>query len=344
MNEIEPVPASPLKKLLWMFYFNALWLFLLLPACFVAAYLSYDLGIKNMQNMPYLVGQLFAQAAVGAVIFYYLLLRKRGKTYLLFIFLLFFAVMYVAGDIGMDKQRQQAKIAIQSAREEMQKLTTAVQQDNNSKDGNQLSSVIKAGSATTPRASGQYGEIERLLKDIMMGAATFRNDYVRDLKATGWENITDIKRIRQDKDMLESKRILNAARAVVNKFEGNTENLFETYRAKINALSLDEEAKRGLLKGFNRSAQNSKNQFAQNWALEKKTMQEVEGMLTLLTDKKKWNLQGEQIIFYDRVVMAQFDQHQQRLQSISKEQDDMQERHMKKSSDALDKLDNIFQK
>ena len=73
-------------------------------------------------------------------------------------------------------------------------------------------------------------------------------------------------------------------------------------------------------------------------------MQEVEGMLTLLADKKKWNLQGEQIIFYDQVVMAQFDQHQQRLQSISKEQDDMQERHMKKSSDALDKLDNTFQK
>jgi len=344
MNETEPVTTSSFSKFLWALYFNAPWLLSLLPACLVAAFLAHRLGSKNMETMSYLAGELFTYAALGTALFYSLLMRKRSKAYAVIIFLIFYVVMYTAGQIGMNEQRRQASIAMQSAKEELNKLTDAIQASNNNTDGKLLSSIIQTGPATPSRASGQFGEFEKLLKEFMMAVTTFRNDYLRELHATGWESIMDLKRIRQDKDMLETKRILNDAKAVVTRFEGKTENLFETCRTKIRSLTLEESAKQDILKGFNQSAQNSSNQFAQHWKSEKETMEEIEAMLMLLADKAAWRLQGEELIFQKQETLVQFNQHQKKLQDISKEQEEMQQRQLTKSKAAMDKMSNIFQK
>ncbi|BBB62108.1 hypothetical protein UNDKW_3835 [Undibacterium sp. KW1] len=50
------------------------------------------------------------------------------------------------------------------------------------------------------------------------------------------------------------------------------------------------------------------------------------------------------MILQDQATMTQFNQHQQKLQGISKEQKKLQEHDLKKSNAAFDTLNNTFQK
>lgn len=336
MNEQDQTITSRLNKLSWLIF--------LPPACAAAAYVAYQLGNKNMESMAYLAGQLFIYAAVGAAAFYGLFLRKRSGAYYIIVCLALFVAMFAAGQISMDKQKLQASVALQSAKEEMQRLATAIQKNNDSKDGNVLSQIVETGPAATPKASGRFGEMERFMKDFMNSAAAFKNDYLRELNAADWDRIMDYQRIAHDKDMLESKAILDKTKAIISKFEASTDSLYDTGRAKIRSLSLDEGTKQSMLDGFNRGAQNSKAQIMQNWQLERKAVQEIESMLMVLADKKKWTMQGEQLTFRDQATLTQFNQHQQKLQDILEEQEETQQRHLKKSSTEMDKLNNNFQK
>ncbi|MFZ6874053.1 hypothetical protein ACO0LF_18505 [Undibacterium sp. Di27W] len=336
MNQQNQVNASRFKQ--------SLWLVLLLPACAIAAYGASCMGDKTMEGMAYLTGQLLVCAAAGAGIFYRLFLRKRGGVYYISVFLAFFIAMFAAGKISLDKQKVQANIAMQSAKEEMQRLATNIQKNNDNQDSKVLSQVVETGPAATPKASGQFGEMERFMKDFMNSAAAYKNAYLRELNAANWDQVMDFKRIKNDKDMLESKAIVEKAKAIISKFESNTDSLFDGGRAKINSLALDDSAKKSMLDGFNRGAQNSRNMIMQNWQMERKAVQEIEGMLNLLADKKKWTLQGEQLMFRDEAPLAQFNRHQQKLQEILKEQQDIQQRQIQKNNKEMDKLNNNFQK
>ncbi len=57
-----------------------------------------------------------------------------------------------------------------------------------------------------------------------------------------------------------------------------------------------------------------------------------------------WVTQSEQLILQDQATMTQFNQHQQELQGISKEQKKLQQHDLKKSNAAFDTLNNTFQK
>ncbi|MFZ6743645.1 hypothetical protein ACO0LC_10495 [Undibacterium sp. JH2W] len=336
MNKQEQANTSRLNK--------SLWLLLLLPTCAAAAYAAFYLGSKSMEGMAYLAAQLVIYAVVGAGIFYSLFLRKRGGIYYVTVLLALYVSMFMAGKISVDQQKVQANIAMQSAKEEIQRLTTTIQKNNESQDGNVLSQVVETGPATTSKASGQFGEMEKFMKDFMNSAAAYKNAYLHELNAANWDHVMDFKRIKNDKDMQESKAIVEKAKSIISKFEANTDSLFDSGRAKINSLALDDDTKKNMLDGFNRGGQSSRALIMQNWQMERKAVQEIENMLALLADKKKWTLQGEQLMFRDEATLTQFNRHQQKVQEILKEQQDMQQRHIKKNSMEMDKLNNNFQK
>lgn len=336
MNEASPGSTARPGHLLW--------LALLLPVCGVAAYFAHGMGSQGMHGMSYLSGQFLVLAAAGAALFYGLFMRKHGGKFYLAVLAALFAAMYAGGSIGVDKQKQQAAIAMASTQEEMQRLTTAIQKANANKDGGMQSHVLEASPSTAPKAKGEYGEMERFMRDFMNSGVAFKNAYLHELQAIGWDTMMSAKRLQADRDMAESKSILAKARATISKFEGDTDNFFAKGKASIDKLAISEDVKTGMRAGFEKGMVDTKKQIMQNWAMEREALQEVENMLNLLADKKKWTVENEQLMFRKQADLDKFNTYNKSLEKIGQRQVELQQRQLNKSAQEIESLKTTLQR
>ncbi|PXX41485.1 hypothetical protein [Undibacterium pigrum] len=320
-----------------------IWVSLLLPTCGAAAYLAYTMGSHSMHGISYLSGQFLVYGAVGAALFYGLLLRKQGGKYYLTVLAALFAAMYAGGSIGVDKQKQQAAIAMTATQEEMQRLTSAIEKANASKDGGMQAHIMETTTSTAPRAQGEYGEMERFMKGFMNSAVSYKNSYLQELQAIGWDRVMDAKRLQADRDMAESKAILARARTIITKFEAETDTLFANGKASIDSLAISDGAKNDMRAGFDKGANNTKNQIMQNWQMEREALQEVENMVKLLADKKKWTVEKDQVMFRKQEDLDKFNTYNGNLEKIGQRQVELQQRQLKKSAAEMQNLKSTLQ-
>jgi|GEM_PF-2411378 len=336
MNEESQVRPAQANHLIWVS--------LLLPVCGAAAYMAYTMGSQSMHSISYLGGQFLVYSAIGAALFYALLLRKHGGKYYLTVLAALFAAMYAGGSIGVDKQKQQAAIAMSATQEEMQRLTSSIQKANANKEGGMQAHILETSPTTAPKAQGEYGEMERFMKDFMNSAISFKNAYLKELQAIGWDRVMDAKRLQADRDMTESKAIIAKALATVTKFEADTDTLFANGKASIEKLAISEDAKQGMRAGFDKGANNTKNQIMQNWQMEREALQEVENMVKLLTDKKKWTVEKDQVMFRQQADLDKFNTYNKNLEKIGQRQVELQQRQLNKSAVEMENLKSTLQK
>ena len=90
----------------------------------------------------------------------------------------------------------------------------------------------------SPRARGEFGEIERFFKTRLSQMASLPKDYERELAAIGWETILDPERLGRDSTLIMSNLIVQKAKTIVAKSQdfGRTSCVriaskrFRTYR------------------------------------------------------------------------------------------------------------------
>ena len=284
-------------------------------------------------DLAYLIGYSLPLALITWGIFYAAVARKRGAKIVGFSFVAIFVSMIASGLIGHSHQKQEAKRALSEIQSQYSELIES------STDAQGLPKRIEKPINTTPKASGEFGEIERFMKEFMDQIASQRNDYLLEVEAIGWNRILDANRIKADKTFVESKVTLQKAKEIVQKYTQRTQALIENTRDKIGSLNISEPSKISMLSGFDRGIEKAKKDIDKMWSLEAKTINEFENIITLLSAKKSaWIVDGEQILFYKDSDLERFNSYIASIQNIAQQQEKIQRQSVQKVNQHLDRM------
>lgn len=94
-------------------------------------------------------------------------------------------------------------------------------------DSSGLLARIERAPAETPKAGGEFGEMERFVKEFIDRFVAQRNDYLLELEAIGWNSILDAQRVKNDTTLSESKVMIARAKAIIDKYEKKTADLMQ---------------------------------------------------------------------------------------------------------------------
>jgi hypothetical protein len=228
-------------------------------------------------DLAYLIGLNLPLTLIIWGIFYAAIARKRGGKIVGFSFLSIFVCMIVSGLIGYSQQKQEVKQALSEIQDQYSEMIES------STDSQGLPKRIDKPIDTSPQARGEFGEMERFMKEFMNQMASQRNDYLFELEAIGWNSILDAQRIRVDKELVESRVTIKKATNIVSKYQERTNVLLHNAREKIESLNMSASLKREALSGFDRGMEKAKTQTDSMWALEGKVVAEFENIINLLS-------------------------------------------------------------
>ncbi|HKQ78998.1 MAG TPA: DUF4339 domain-containing protein [Blastocatellia bacterium] len=309
------------------------WLVVLLLLCLVILAYGFFYSKNSTNNLAYLIGYNLPSGLIIWGIFYAFLGRKQGRKLSGLSFVAIYFSLLVSDFIGYTRQKN---AAIQAATEIQKEFSTFANSITDSKGAPQR---IERIVDVSPKAKGEFGEMERFIKTFMNKMASNRNDYLLELDAIGWEKILDPGRMKADKTLIESKVMTQKAKEIVIKYREKTDVLLENARKDINSLNLSENSRSEMLRGFDNSMEKSKHRIDEMWNLEARVISEFENIFALLSEKKKsWAISNEQIIFYNNDALNRYNAYLESVQNIVQQQEAIQKQSIEASNEFFNKL------
>ena len=314
------------------------WIVALGVVCFGIVGFGVFYSTNTISNPAFLAGQYLVYALFLWAIFHAIFLRKRGTKISGISFVAIFIALFAGGLIAASRQQQQAVQAVSSIQQELGRVASA------STDSSGLPARIERTPTEIPKAKGEFGEMERFAKEFIDRFVAQRNDYLLELDAIGWNSILDAKRIRNDTTLSESKMMIARAKIIADKYEKKTADLMNGTRAHINALNMSESNKREMLAGFERGMSESGNKIDEQWKLEMQVLFQFENIILLLAARKNWEVQGDQILFYNEDDLARFNSYIGTIQRLVQQQEQIQKSSFAEASQNLNALKNAAEK
>jgi len=270
-------------------------------------------------NLPHLVGYNLPLALIIWGIFYAVVARKLGAKIGGFSFLAIFICMIGSGLIGYSQQKQEAKHAMSEIQNQYSEMIES------SSDSQGMPKRIDKLIDTNPQARGEFGEMERFMKEFMNQMAYQRNDYLLELEAIGWNSILDPQRIRTDKGLVESRVTIKKAKYIVAKYREKTNLLLHNARENLQSLDMSASLKREAISGFDRGIEKAKTQIDSMWTIEEKVVVEFENIIELLSARNDaWVVQESQFLFYNDTDLNKFNSYIDSIQGLVNEQQQIQ--------------------
>jgi len=163
---------------------------------------------------------------------------------------------------------------------------------------------------TTPKVKGEFGELERSAKNLLNKKASLHNDYLLEFKTIGWERVLDADRIMQDKNLTESKVLVQKAYGIVRNYKAKAYALLDDAKAEIGSLNVSKEERDDFLLDFNVDLANQRSRSDAIWDLENKAISEVENIIVLLSARQgTWAIQNGQVLFSDQADLDAFNSY-----------------------------------
>lgn len=288
---------------------------------------------NSTSDLAFLSGYSFPSALLIWGGFHAAVARKRGVKIVGFSFIAIYISMIASGLIGYSQQKQEAKQALSEIKSQYSKLIES------STDAQGLPKRIEKRINTAPESSGEFGEMERYMKEFMNQMVSQRNDYLLELEAIGWNWILDANRIKADKTFVESMVTIQKAKEVVAKYTKNTQTLLERAKDNIRFLNVSASSKRSMLSGFDHGMEKANKNIDALWSLEAKVIKEVENIITLLSaNKGAWVVEGDQILFYNDGDLARFNSYFDSIQNIVKQQEAIQLQSVQTVNRSFDRI------
>lgn len=291
---------------------------------------------NTVSNWAFLAGENLVYAVLLWGIFHAVFLRKHGSKMSATAFAVLYAALFTGGMIAASKQERQAISAVSSIQEQFGSFSDA---------------VLAPGKPTrierTPvvvHTAGEAGEVERFVKETIDRTVALRNDYLLELEAVGWESILDPQRLKKDTTLSESRMMIERAKVIIDKYEKKNANLIYESRTRINALNMSESSKTDMLAGFDKSVAKSALRNNELWSLEKQAALEFGKIVGLLTNRERWLVEGEQLIFYSDDDVARFNSHLETIQSFVQQQEQIQKIASAEVGNGLEVLKNSIGK
>jgi hypothetical protein len=188
-----------------------------------------------------------------------------------------------------------------------------------------LKNVAKPTDADAGK-KGDIAEFSRFANAYINQTEVLHNQYVHELELTGWNKILDSDRVRQDKGLVESKAILQKAKAVVAKYRPLQLAMQEQALKDIAAMKVSEPSRARIMHAFDSASANSVENINLLWDTADKELTNYEGIFTLLSNKKvNWMAQNGKVLFTEQNDLDVFNNLLTGARDASKKQDEIRE-------------------
>lgn len=284
----------------------------------IVAYMSIY-PTNNRNDLAFLLEYNLATGLIIWAIFQAIIGRKQGLKSGWLSFLAIFVAFIGGSLVGFSQQRSAETLAITEIKKSYSFIKNAANDDQG------IPQHIAGNLDVTPKANGEFGEVERYIKVFMNKLIAQRNDYLRELDAIGWDNILDLSRVSQDRNLTESKMKIKKANDIVRKYKSQMYTLIDNTRNDIKNLNINESSKGNILHSFDKGVADSRAQIDSMWDLESKTISEFEKIFSLLAARKgAWVIQNGQILFTVQSDLDAFTSYLTAIKEFAARQQDIQ--------------------
>lgn len=179
------------------------------------------------------------------------------------------------------------------------------------------------GAATfdpTIRATGEAGELERLMKDLARDVMTQHQQYLAELKALGFPNILAGRQLAADPTLAKTRARLAQAAKVVDKNRALTLQRVDAFKAAVMRSKLSGRHKAELINSVDLELSQAGPSGGRPWEIDAAGIAEYQATVEdLARARGRWILQGDRIMFRRPEDLAVFNSHVARIQSLSGE-------------------------
>lgn len=293
------------------------WVIALVVTCVLVCAYRILFGRNTPQQPGYLAGASLIPGLVLWVIFYFCCLRKRGFWRNGLAFLAIYVSLIAGSHVAAT--RVQASLMAKGIAESLQQLKSGT------------------SAPVSTRASGQYGELERVVRIFMRDLGSLQQEYRAELKAAGWFEVLDAKRLSADTGLAESRKRIGLARTIVEKCRQRIEQRKRELRLEVDGLKVSEELKKGFLDAFDSSG-NSPSGEAHIWELEVQVVDDIEAMIDFLGSFKGWSESEGSLVFETQEQVDRFDELLESIQATTKRQEQLQAQNLRRANERLESL------
>lgn len=175
---------------------------------------------------------------------------------------------------------------------------------------------------TTPKASGEAGEIEAFVKRQLSLGANARRDYEAELTGAGLEKLFSKEELSRRDWLAHARYKLGRLQEITAKYEALSVKQVAEAKGQIEQLDLSEATKQQMLEGLNDGQRINGPDQARVWQLEKDALGELSGMVDVLARAEgHWAFEGGRIAFDRTSDLEAFQRHSTRAQELGETQE-----------------------
>jgi hypothetical protein len=270
-------------------------------------------------HLHYHLGRKMGEAMILWMIFSVTLGRKQGYKKGVLSFLLISAAGYTGGLISYTEGQG-----------EVEQLKTEFRQVFAEATNSQQSREQTQRQTNSTRAhKGDQAELRRWFTTVINEMAGLRNDYERELTASGIENILYPPRLEHDRTLVESKMIVHNAKVVIAKYRTKMNLLDANVEDEIKKLRISAESKREALRGFNDSLKTRRAANEGFWQCEEGIASQFENIVALLSRRMHgWIIQNGEIHFLDERDSTEFNSYRNIMEHLLLKQEEIQKQNL----------------
>lgn len=143
---------------------------------------------------------------------------------------------------------------------------------------------------------GSAGELDRVMRSYLNGVASVRNDYLIQVDRIGWNSLLDAERLRNDKDLRESRSIIKKHRVIYEKYKGDFMGVIMGFKKEIEKSGLDDDFKRSMMISIDQKLRVDGAELNKMLETQDACVKEAEGVVDLLS-VSQWSVDGGCIVF-----------------------------------------------
>lgn len=180
---------------------------------------------------------------------------------------------------------------------------------------------------TTPKASGEAGEIEAFARRQLSLGANTRRDYEAELTGAGLDELFSKQELTRSDWLAHARYKLRRLQEITAKYEALSVKQTADIKVRIEQLNLSDANKQQMLAGFEEGQQINGPDQMRVWQLEKDVLGELSAMVDVLARTEgHWAFEGEQIAFGRTSDLEEFNRRSTRVQELGKSQEALLEK------------------
>jgi hypothetical protein len=304
-------------------------------ACiFMAVSRSADLTSKNQALAVGMVagGAVLLGALAWAVVYFGFVRRgapQRAVSYALILVLSPVALQLAIAGLILTGHR-----VAEAQRAEKAQQRVAVDEVESS-----LSALARSGAPpinVKPRATGDAGETERLVKTLMAQIQSDQEDCRRELKASGFMDVLKPQHLAKDKSLRASLASVARARTIVKACETRIGGRGTDFRHAIETSALSPLLKQQMLASYDRGS--TEYGHGEVWALELEIVDEVGRTLKDLQHARGgWSVRGAKLMFTNTDDLTRWRTHIATLQIDAQREDAISSNNLQHARDNFER-------